>query len=452
MRKSIGCILLVVLSAAAVTVSIEGNPPLPDSAELLFDPIVLSDSSIAYIQESVLQWYLYEGYPFASVSCFFSSLDTLIVHTVPGRHTELERVVFMTDDSLFTQPEVLTRYLEMKPGDLWNPDASADWHSELERLAFIESVGESELFLGEMGNMVLVQHLTEAPAGTFMASFGYDGSEINGEGEIDIVNLLGTGRELEISGRSLTWGGFDAAFKYREPWLFDIPLAAEVQFEQTTPESAWVNREGELSFIWSMGVLDVSAGTGIWLGYPPDTDRQKYTYGTAGIRLNPGRRVPQGWQGVDIHIQSQTGRTEDSDSTGTLSIGGITIDGHWFYGILGLGGELFTGGVVSGEWYEGMLERFGGQSTFRGYPDDTFTAIRYLIARPEVSFGETTTRAYIFTDIGVLKTPEETRHPVGCGIGLRGDAGMLHIDISAGFSLDEGLDSARLYLTARAGL
>lgn len=452
MRVLLICILTGAVSVGAVTVSIEGNPPFPRADELGIDEIVPSDSSVGYVQEEVLEWYLNEGYPFAAVSCFFPTPDSLVIHTVPGRHAGLERVVFVTDDTLFTQPEVLTRYLEMNPGDPWSPVAVEEWQSELERLPFIESIGITELYFGEMGNLVLMQHITEDSPGSFMASFGYDGNRVTGEGEIDIVNLLGTGRELEISGSSVAWGGFDAAFRYRESWLFDIPLSVELRLEQTTPESAWVNREGQISLILTRRILDLSIGAGIHLGYPPDTDRQKYTYGLAGIRINPGRRVVQGWEGVDIYLESKTGRSEDADSAGTLSIAKATIDGHWFKGVIGLGGDILTGGIISGNWYDGILVRFGGQTTLRGYSDDVFTAIRYLIVRPEISFGETSTRIYLFTDLGALETPTEICYPFGCGIGIRGDTGILFIDLSAGFPLDEGLSSARLYLTAKAGL
>jgi hemolysin activation/secretion protein len=97
--------------------------------------------------------------------------------------------------------------------------------------------------------------------------------------------------------------------------------------------------------------------------------------------------------------------------------------------------------------------QLGGQATIRGYPENSFRAVRYAVARPEISLGETETRIYLFTDLAVVKTDEdEIRFPAGSGAGIRGRSGMFHADAAVGFPLQEGLGSSRLYLRLRASI
>ena len=450
------CLLLLLIMAESdnalpVSVDLRGSPPIPDISELGIDMVLASDSSIAVLQERILQWYLEEGYPFAGAGFFFSSADTLAVNVVPGRHASLEEV--RIEGAPGTRPEVFTRLLSMKPGDIYDREAVDSWLKRLERLKFLDHTGATALFLGELGNLVLIQNLQEGRSGHFAAAMGWDGDDLEGGGEVLFLNLAGTARELEVSARTTDWGGLNASLRYREPWLFGIPLSLELEAQQETPESSWVNREASLSIIWEMYMMEVKGGAGIWRGYPPDGSRQEYDYGLAGILYRAGRRVPQGWQGINLQFEARAGNRTGQDTSGVLTMAETEIRGDWFRGFLGLGGEILSGGVMQGDWFEGLLRQLGGQQTLRGYPDNTFRAVRYIVARPELSIGETETRMYLFCDMAALETPDETmRYPVGCGAGMRGTSGIFLADAAAGFPIKEGLGSARLYLRIMATL
>lgn len=434
-----------------VSVIIGGSPPVPAFHELDIDSVITSDSSIAVLQESILQWYLEEGYPFAGAGFYFVSYDSLAVNVVPGRHALLEEV--RIEGAPGTHPKVFTRLLGIKPGDPYSRDAVNSWLRRLDQLQFLDQTGTTELYLGELGNLVIVQNLQEGRSGHFAASMGWDGDDMEGGGEILFLNLAGTARELEISGQTTDWGGFNAYLRYREPWLFSIPLSLELEVSQETPESAWVNREGSLSFIWEMDRMEIRGGFGIWRGYPPDGSSQKYDYGLAGILYRAGSRVPQGWLGINLQIEARTGSRTGQDTSGVLTMAETEIRGHWFKGFVGLGGELLAGGVMQGEWFEGLLQRLGGQQTLRGYPDNAFRAIRYISGRPELSIGETETRIYLFCDMAAIRTPDQgMRYPAGCGAGIRGASGIFHADAAVGFPVQEGPGSARLYLRVLASI
>ena len=431
-------------------VVITGSPPLPSAVELGHSTALPTDSSLTRLREDILGWYLSMGYPFAEAGLFFSSEDSLMVNMVPGRHALLEEV--RIEGSSGTRPSVFTRLLSLEPGEPYDGKLVEEWRGSLARLPFVESVGESRLLQGEFGDLVLVQQVTVGPSGYFSASMGWDGDVLRGGGDILFLNLAGTARELEISARTTDWGGLNAFLRYREPWIMGVPLSAELAVSQMTPESAWVNREGSVSIIWELDELEARIGAGMWRGYPPAGSDQRYDFGLAGLRFRPGSRVPQGWLGADLGIETRVGDRSGGDTTGVLSMGTVEFTGHWFNGAIGLGGDVLSGGILAGDWFTGLLPLLGGQSTLRGYPEDSFRAVRYGIARPEVSLGETATRIYTFSDLAVVETEDGMRYPVGCGAGIRGVSGVFIADAAVGFPISEGPGSSRVYLTVTAGI
>ena len=444
-------VLAVSSSEGSLAVDIGGSPPVPVMYELEIDSVLASDSSIAVLQESILQWYLEEGYPFAGAGYYFTAEDSLVVNTVPGRHALLEEV--RIEGAPGTRSEVFARLLSIKPGDTYDREAVRTWINRIERLKFIEAVGITELYLGEGGNLVLLQHVQKGKSGHFTASMDWQGKNLEGAGEVLFLNLAGTARELEISGQTTDWGGFNAYLRYREPWLFGIPLSAELEVSQEIPESLWVNREGSISMIWNLNRTEIIGGAGIWRGYPPGGEHQKYDYGLAGITWYTGYSVPQGWNGLEMQLEARSGNRSGQDSSGILTMAELKTDGYVYSGFMGFGGRILTGGVMQGDWFEGLLEQLGGQETLRGYPENAFRSVRYVVAKPEISIGETETRIYLFCDLAAIKTPDQDmRYPVGCGAGIRGISGIFHADAAAGFPVKEGLGSARLYLRVVASI
>ncbi len=451
LRIIVSIVLTLSSVEGSLTVEIGGSPPVPVMYELGIDSVLASDSSITVLQESILQWYLEEGYPFAGAGYYFAAEDSLRVNTVPGRHALLEEV--RIEGAPGTRTKVFSRLLSMKPGDTYDREAVNTWIERIDRLKFVEATGVTELFLGEGGNLVLLQHIQKGKSGHFAASMDWQGKNLEGAGEVLFLNLAGTARELEIAGQTTEWGGINAYLRYREPWLFGIPLSAQLEASQDTPESSWVNREGSLSFIWSMNQTEIMGGAGIWRGYPPDGERQSYDYGLAGIAWYTGYRVPQGWNGLEMQLEARSGNRSGQDSSGVLTMAELKIDGNIYRGFMGFGGRLLTGGVMQGDWFEGLLEQLGGQETLRGYTENAFRAVRYVIAKPEISIGETETRIYLFCDLAAIRTPEQDmKYPVGCGAGIRGMSGIFLADASAGFPFREGLGSARLYLRVVASI
>lgn len=443
--------LLLPAEGERIDVVIQGSPPLPRLHQLGMDSVTAADSSIAELQEKLLQWYLEEGYPFAAAGYVFTSPDTLAVSAVPGRHALLEEV--RVEGMPGTRPRVFTRLLSLEPGEPYSREAVSEWLSRLERVSFVRSLGPTRLLLGRGGNLVLEQQLEKGSAGYFSASMDWRGEYLEGMGEMLFLNLAGTARELEVTGQTTEWGGLNAYLRYREPWILGIPLSLQLEFSQDTPESSWVNREGRFSGILSMSTVELTAGAGIWRGYPPDGSTQEYDYGIAGISWLSGSRVPQGWRGVQLQLEGRSGSRTAQDSSGLLTMAELDVRADVYWSLLGFGGKVLAGGVMQGEWFEGLLQQLGGQKTLRGYPENAFRAVRYGVARPELSLGETETRIYLFTDMGVILTRTgDLTYPVGCGAGIRGISGAFHADAAVGFPFSEGPGSARLYLRLRTSI
>lgn len=438
-------LLTLVLEALAVVV-FSGSPPFPPRGI----EVEATEEAIADLSHDILAWYLSMGYPFASAGMYFSSPDTLMVNLVPGRRASLEGVRF--PDEMRTKPGLLLRRLSLKPGDPYDPDAVLRWLDALDRLDFLENVGVPELYLGPMGDLVLYLPVAEASPGWFSGGVSYgEATGVLGGGELVLSNLFGGGRRLALSAQA-TGFGIDGSFFYREPWLFGTPAGFSLFLSQEIPDSGSVNRRWEALLFYDLGDIEVSGGGGSWSGWPAGGERQRYDYGEVGLAWDLTRRVPQGRTGFSGTL-STTGGTasepvSDSLSTWFMATGEGSASVAAFSGSFGFGLGIRGGGILQGEWLSAGLWRIGGYGTLRGYPENVFRAGRWGVASPEVSIGETATRLYAFSDIGLLETLEGLSKPVSVGLGLRGGSGRLRYDAGAGFPVDRGPGEARFYLSA----
>jgi len=390
------------------------------------------------------------GYPFGSAAMYFSSPDTLTVNLVPGRRASLEDVRF--PQGIRTRPGLLLRRLTLKPGDPYDPMAVSRWIEGLGRMEMIEETGVPELYLGPMGNLVVYLPIVEAPLGWFAGGLSYsDASGVLGGGELVLSNIFGGGRRIELAAEATEWG-IDGSLFYREPWLLGTSMGFSVFLNQEIPDSGSVNRRWEMRLFYDLGDIEVSGGGGSWSGWPAGGERQRYDYGTAGLSWDMTRRVSQGRKGFRGSFSTTggnaTGSGSDSDSTWFMATSETSMSISAFRGVFGFGLGVKAGGIIQGEWLSSGLWRLGGYGTIRGYPEDFFRAGEWGIASPEISVGETATRLYVFSDLGVLRTTQGIRRPVSVGGGIRGSSGKLRFDAGAGFPLDRGPGEARFYLSA----
>jgi len=433
---------------ASAVISVTGAPPFP----LLPDSVEVTDEQIAGIRDEALAWYLQTGYPFAAIAMFFSATDTLVINTVPGRHASLEQIRF--PDSVRTTRTILLRELSLQPEDLYTPEPVQEWLTALQRYSFIESAGPVSVVLGSGGNIVLLVAVNEAPVGWFSGDLDFSSSGgFTGGGEIVFTSIFGTGRRLQLAASAVEWGGVDAAGMYREPWIMGSPLSVQLEIEQQVPDSGSVIREWSSQVILSLGTIDVSGGAGTWQSYPAAQPEESYRYGSAGIKIDCTTSTTQGREGFSGEVSTEAGSAAGPDSTYLLTRAEAMMNYTNFKGMFGMGMSARAGGIISGDWLPTMVTRLGGYGTLRGYVKDSWRAGAWGIVSPELSLGETATQVYMFSDIGVLDTPDlGTQFPVSAGLGLRGTAGGLRFDAGSGFPVDKGPGSARFYLSALISL
>lgn len=437
-------VLLITALLASTTIEITGAPPFPP----IPGEFEVTNEHIADLRDEILNWYLQTGYPFAAIAMYFSAADTLTINTVPGRHANLEEIRF--SDSIRTTRTILLREMALHPGDLYTPEPIQEWLTALQRYSFIESAGPVGVALGPGGNIILMVPVKEAPAGWFSGDLDFSSSGgFTGGGEIVFTSIFGTGRRLELAASAVEWGGVDAAGLYREPWILGSPLSVQLEIGQQVPDSGSVIREWSSSVILSLGTIDVSGGGGTWQSWPVNRQQESYRYGSAGIAVNLTNGTPRGREGFSGTITTEAGSAAGPDSTYILTRAETEMNYTTFKGLFGIGITAKGGGIISGDWLSSMVTRLGGYGSLRGYVKDSWRAGAWGIASPEVSIGETATQVYIYSDIGVLDTPDNgMQYPISAGLGLRGTTGGLRFDAGSGFPIDQGPGSARFYLSA----
>lgn len=436
---------LLFSSVSVITTGAPPFPPVPDSVEV-------SNVQMEELRDEILNWYLQTGYPFSAVAMYFSSRDTLVVNTVPGRHALLEEIRF--PDSVKTTSSVLLREMSLQPGDTYNSEQIEEWLNAVQRYPFIESAGPAVVALGSGGNIVLLVPVEEVPVGWFSGDLDFSNSGgATGGGEVIFTSIFGTGRRLELSASAVEWGGVDAAGLYREPWILGSPVSVQLEIDQQVPDSGSVLREWSGSVILSLGSVDISGGGGTWRSWPVNQPEESYRYGSAGLLVDFTSSTLQGREGFSGALNTEAGRASGSDSTYLMTRAEAKMNLTLYKGMFGVSVTTMGGGVISGEWLPSMVTRLGGYGTLRGYAKDSWRAGEWGIAAAELTLGETTTQLYVFTDSGLLNTPENgMQYPLSAGLGLRGATGGFSFDAGSGFPVDQGLSSARFYLSALISL
>ncbi len=440
--------ILLATILSTVFVKITGAPPFPH----LRNEIELTDEDISDLQEETLNWYLQNGYPFATAVMFLSDVDTITVNTIPGRHATLEDIRF--SDSVKTTSRILLRDLSLRQGDLYHRQPVNLWLNALQRYSFIESAGPVSVTLGPNGNIILLVPLNEAPVGWFSGDIDFSSTGgFTGGGEIVFTSLFGTGRRLELAASAVDWGGVDARVMYREPWILSSPVSVQLEIEQQVPDSGSIVREWSSQVILTVGNINVSGGGGTWQSWPVNQPSENYRYGSAGLAVDYTTTTSQGPRGFRGELITQAGSASGSDSTYVLTRASTEMNYTTYKGMLGMSVTVKAGGIISGDWLPSMVSRLGGYGTLRGYVKDSWRAGVWGITSPEILLGETATQIYLFSDIGVLNTAADGMfYPVSAGLGLRGTAGGLQFDAGSGFPVDQGLGSARFYLSALISL
>jgi outer membrane protein insertion porin family len=151
-----------------------------------------------------------------------------------GKKVYFERILITGNDA--TRDNVIRRLIDVAEGDLFSASALRKSNTRLRQLNFFEDVRITTEKGTTPDKMDLRVNVKEKRTGNISMGVGYSTADnLMLVGSAAENNLLGTGRRLEL--RAST-GSTTTRYElsYTEPWLFDRPISAGVDFYNWTRE------------------------------------------------------------------------------------------------------------------------------------------------------------------------------------------------------------------------
>ncbi len=294
-------------------------------------------------------------------------------------------------------------------------------------------------------------------------------SRLSGQVDLQLVNLAGTGRRLDLAWSDDGKDRSHFGFLWGEPLAFGTPLDADFSVDHEVLEETYTRfRTDVVLDLPVVGRWGVEIGAG-WdrSTYPAgDYLRSSRIRTRAGFRHRRAGRATSGWEGVfaiesarrwaDLREQQDAGAALESEDRQTLLE--VSLAGEqWIGPALSLAGRgSFRD--VSGEGVDIPLSeqyRFGGARTVRGYLEQQFHGERVTWGGIELRIGRPGgSRLYTFFDMGYFRFAaagdgdsgggdrSDTVRGYGIGIETRAAGG----DVSLAIGLPDGVDFDRAKL------
>ncbi len=435
-----------------------------------FDQVTM-ENDIKYI----LGEYNASGFPLAVIS-----IDSVYIYGDRGQDSlgialnikEGKRVRIQAvriEGNTETKDYVIMRALQISPGAYYSDEELKLARQRLQKLGFFKSVGEPQIFESADTTGLLV-NVVEGNTNTFDGVIGYVPSQLGQSGyftgmiDVSMTNLFGTGRKFRAMWHQETKLTQQLEIDYGEPYVFGLPVNAEVSFAQRQQDSTSVTRNFGLSgiFLFSDNLNgNLSLNT---LSTTPLVNASNYysvyqsnvldlgvgvTYDTRNDLYSPTRgllyetQFQFGQKRVYGPAQLITPDTRLTSFTQHLTIGLSLF--HEFIPrqilAIGLHGEQVTGTELD----QSDMYRLGGTNTIRGYAENQFLATKAAWTNIEYRFATGRESFFFgFVDAGYIYMqsdplaglPSNSFSVYGYGVGAQVETGIGIL--KASFALGKG--------------
>ena len=394
--------------------------------------------------------------------------------------------------ALRTRSQYVMRVTGLEPGRRLVSYTPEVIQRQLRETTFFKEVGMPELLIDGEGGVILRIPVTEASPGAFDLVLGYlppagagRSGSIVGNGHLLLRNIFGAGRVMSLTLNRLPGQVSSVDARVADPFLFGLPFGGEGRFEGLQQDSTYGKQRYQVEVNYRFGD---GMHTFVTLS------RESTSPGKSGLELRNGsQRVPRSdalfaglgvrYQQVDqpenprrgffFEMNFERGRKERTARV-LLAGADTTLEGSLLRQqrlqsharlyvptvnrqVLALGGEGAV--LLSDEYDESDLFRFGGARSLRGYDEARFrgrfvarlfTEYRYRIDR--LSY------AYLFFDLGYVDRPvvadgsaEKGFHP-GFGLGIQFSTNLGLVNASYAMNNEDGPTNGRIHVGLSFGL
>ena len=384
------------------------------------------------------------GYPYAELGVSGWQADSgSVALTLAGALGPQVTVTRARVEGLrITRRSVVERSMGRLAGLPYQEESALAARDRLAQLGLFRSVSfeglEGE---GDWSKAQLVYKVEEQRYNRVEGAFGMQGKTGTvGMGQLDLGNLLGTGRALSLAWQSRGAGRTDFGARYAEPLVLGTPLRVEAAVDQQVRDTLYTRTRwgGRMQFMRA-------AGQKFEAGYDQERvvqstgDVEEATFqntlfsverSTLDSPLAPRR-------GSRVTLQAaQIVRKERLRPFGDRTSNASALEGHgeWTRAVRARSAialELGAAGRFGSQKILPDYERYmiGGAATLRGYDEEQFHADRFALSRLEWRwFMARAQRAFLFWDhawMGTRVAVEsggdrfDTLHRDGVGFGMR---------------------------------
>ena len=423
--------------------------------------------------------------PFAKVSISDISIykegdeDKLKIELNITENSEviIEQVKIRGNES--TNEDVIIRELKLDKNKTINSESLQEMKERLDRLKIFSSVSDLKIYslknTGDKKNQSgLLIEVVEGNTNTFDGVLGYvppagtdDAGYLTGYVNVSFRNLFGSGRKLEATYEQLVQETQELSFRYFEPYIFGLPLNAELQFLQRIQDTTYTRRYIDLKADFPFSdELTVSGIAGFERVIPSDNinvnlvlaDSRTLSLGTE-IKFDNRDNVYVPTKGFEFKTFYSYGSKEIYNIERLQALGYSQ-----FYSVQKYSGQmdyyfsfvdrqsnllrLFAGEINSEKIEDADFFRIGGSKFIRGYRIDQFLAsrlalasleARFSISRKGFLFGFYDTGYYLKPSDEINNFTEQSGVLYGYGIGIRLETGLGLMGVSYALGKDNDL-------------
>jgi len=440
---------------------------------------ILSNTALNNMSETILTNLENSGYPFAKInieSIFFyndstdqNSFADIYIKIDVGKKSIINKIEITGNNK--TKDFVITRALNIGPGEIYDQRKIDNIPARLNRLRFFEPVDAPQFYFNSKDEGILKITVKEKETNNFDGIIGYiPASAQNEKGfltgfvNINLRNLFGTGRALAFKWQQESRSSQELEIRYLEPWLLNSPFNIEIGLFQRKQDSTYVQRNYEsrldynatqeitasLIFIAQSTIpterinkiFTVYNSTAYTTGVNLRIDTRDDPYSpTEGIILsNTYKYISKRINGPEEYITETTPKK--------VSFQRLEVDFNYYY-------ELFNRQVIAtgvhGRELKGNdvelsdLYLLGGTNTLRGYREKQFAGnrilwtnfeYRYLLSNRSFVFVFFDTGYYLRNEDLFRKISEVSDFKYGYGLGFNIETTLGILGVS--FALGKG--------------
>ncbi len=283
--------------------------------------------------------------------------------------------------------------------------------------------------------------------------------QLVGELALELPNLLGTLRYLQIDFRRLSTATQQLGIVYAEPHLGLLPLGGRVSFFQDTRDSMYVQRDIKVQLTslpgqpWSTAI-----GVGRRVLQVTGSDQSAgISYRLSSINLDLFRnaldRTNNPRRGYQVRLRWEAGTLANSEldrkaALSSTDVRATLVGSPAVWGLVNLtwAQEVQATGVAGYRYTPRIADyaRFGGSATLRGYREDQFAAAWGIVSRTELRYPiNSSSRLYLFVDAGRLDNLDPL---TAAGAGIVATAGKNLIQLDFAWTPSDSFGEGKVHL------